>query len=315
MSDREGAHMDLTERNLETISSIRLHNMAVEELAEADRRAGSRLHFSGGVWWREVKPFFYLPANFMTSIVPHQAEPKPWLALGGYYHMVPQGVPANGVIITNEVPNPSSYRLESLKANKRREIRRALAFFRICRVEKLSDLLGDGFRIYMDWAEKKKLHSKLSNPAAFNRWITSVFHHPYRLILGAYSENRLVAYQIIEAIEGVANISTTFNDSSFNALTPRSALNYAYVKICAQHGQIRKACDGLRSLIDSLERYKSELGFQHISYPAFILMPPVVRPLARWLLPTEYRRLMGQYPTESPVAPKPPATHSPFPAR
>ena len=56
--DGRNVHMDLTERNLETIASLRLHNMTVEELAEADRRAGLRLHFSDGVWWREVKPFF-----------------------------------------------------------------------------------------------------------------------------------------------------------------------------------------------------------------------------------------------------------------
>ena len=55
----------------------------------------------------------------MTFIVPHQAKPKPWLALGGYYHMVPPGVRGNGQIVTNEVSNPADYRLESLKANKR----------------------------------------------------------------------------------------------------------------------------------------------------------------------------------------------------
>jgi glycosyltransferase involved in cell wall biosynthesis len=45
-----GTYMDLTGKNLETISSIRLHNMTVAELAEVDRRAGMRLHFSDGVW-------------------------------------------------------------------------------------------------------------------------------------------------------------------------------------------------------------------------------------------------------------------------
>jgi hypothetical protein len=71
--------------------------------------------------------------------------------------MVPEGVSCNGAIVTNEVSNPASYKLESLKANKRREIRRALAFLRISRVEKIDDLLGDGFRVYLNWA--KRMHS------------------------------------------------------------------------------------------------------------------------------------------------------------
>ena len=299
--------MDLTEQNLETISSIRLHNMTTEELVATDRTAGSSLHFSDGVWWREVKPCFYLPANLMTGIAPRQAKPKPWLALGGYYHMVPPGSSGNGQIVTNEISSPASYRLESLKANKRREIRRALAFFRICRVENLNDLLVDGFRVYLDWEKKtKNLRDTLSSSTEFRHWITPTFNHPYRLILGAYAQNQLVAFLIADAVEGVANISKTFSDSSFNSRTPRSALNYAYVKICAQQGEINKACDGLRSLKTSLEDYKSELGFQHVSYPAFISLRPLVRPLVQWLMPTEYSRLMGQYPTASPVVPSSP---------
>ena len=301
--------MDFTDQNIETISTIPLHNMTIEELVEADLRAGSRLHLSGGIWWREVKPFFYLPASFMTRIIPHQARPNPLRAFGGYYHMVPQEGPSNGMIVTNEISNPASYQLESIKANKRREIRRALAFFRICRVTQLKDLLGDGFRVYLDWEKKtKNVRVKLSNPSVFNRWITRNFRHPYRLILGAYAQNHLVAFQIIEAIEGVANISHTFSDSSFNALTPASALRYSYLKICGRHRAIHKACGGFRSLRASLEQYKSELGFQHVSYPAFIAVQPIIRPLVRWFMPLEYRRLMGQYETESPVVPPAPTT-------
>jgi hypothetical protein len=298
--------MDVTEQNLETISSIRIHNMTIEELVEADRRAGARLHLSDNVWWREVKPFFYLPANFMTRIVPNQAKPKAWLALGGYYHMVPPGSPENGQIITNEVSDPAGYQLTSLKANKRREIRRALAFFRIGRVTELNDLWGDGYRIYLDWERKIKSGRRRTSGAAFRRWITPIFQHPYKLIVGVYAQHQLAAFQISEAVEGVANIACSFSDSAFNSLTPRSVLNYAYVKICAQHGQISKACDGFRSLKGSLESYKSELGFQHVSYPAFISLRPVIRPLVRLLMPTEYRRLLGQYPAESPTPPLPP---------
>jgi hypothetical protein len=300
--------MDLTDQNVAAISSIHLHNMTIAEVVEADRTVGEHFHFSDGIWWREVKPFFYLPASFMTALVPHQAGPQPWRALGGYYHMVPQGVPGNGMIVTNEVSSPAGYELSSLGRDKRRQIRRALSVLRIGRVEELNDLLGDGFRIYLDWEKKTKdVRVKLSNPAVFNRWITHAFHHPYNLILGAYVENRLVAFLIVDAVEGVGQALKICSDSSFDELTPSSALYYAYVKICGHNEQIHKACAGFRTLIPSLEHYKSRLGFQHVSYPAFISLRPVIRPLVRWLLPMEYRRLMGQYPAESPAAPSPPA--------
>lgn len=296
------ARMDFTERNLKTISSLRLHNMTIEEMVEADRRAGARLHFSDGVWWREVKPFFYLPANFMTRIVPHAARPKPWLALGGYYHMVPPEGPGNGVIVTNEIRDPANYGLHSLQPKKRQQIRRILAQFRIARVEKLNDLLRDGFRVYLDWEKRKNPRNKRSSPAVFEGWITPMFRHPYKLFLGVYAEDRLVAFSTAEAVEGVATASELFSDSSFDRLAPSIALRYAYATIATQTPEISKTCDGFRSWIDSLERHKALLGFQHVSYPAFICLRPVIRPLVRWLLPMEYRRLMGQYEANLPLA-------------
>jgi hypothetical protein len=286
--------MDLTEQNLETISAILLHNMTIQEMAEADRQAGSRIHFSDGVWWREVKPFFYQPANFMTCIVPRQAKPKPWVALGGYYHMVPPGASSNGVIVTNEISDPPGYGLHSLQPKKRQQIRRILSLFRVARVEKLNDLLTDGFRIYVDWEKRKNPRVKRSK-AAFEDWITKQYHHPYKLILGIYAQEQLAAFLIAKAVEGIANAEDLLTDSSFERLAPSLALRYAYAKIAAQSPGIRNTCDGFQTLIESLEHVKSLLGWQHVSYPAFICLPAVIRPLVRWLLPMEYRRLMGQY--------------------
>lgn len=294
------ARMDLTDQNFETISSIQLHNMTVDELAEAEKMMGTRLHYSDGVWWRQVKPFFYLPANFMTQVVPRQSRPKPWLALGGYYHMVPAGAPSNGAIVTNEIADPANYGLLSLQAKKRQQVRRLLTQFRIARVERLNDLLTDGFRIYQDWEKRKKPRVKRSNPAVFEQWVTRLFHHPHQLILGVYDQNRMVAFLTAEAVDGVANATEFFSDSSYARLAPSVALRYAYAKIATQTPGITKVCDGFRSLIDSLENLKALLGFQHVSYPTFISMPQVFRPLVRLLFPTEYHRLMSQYQAEEP---------------
>jgi hypothetical protein len=282
--------------------------MTMAELVEADGQAGARFHYAGGVWWREVKPFFYLPANFMTCIVPHQAKPKPWLALGGYYHMVPAGAPSNGAIVTTEIRDPASYGLQSLQAKKRQQVRRILAQFRIARVEKLDDLLADGFRIYLDWEKRKNPRLKRSNPRVFARWITRAFQHTHKLILGAYVQGHLVAFLTAGAVEGVANASELFSDSSFDRLAPSVALRYSYAKIAAQSPGISKVCDGFRTLIDSLEHLKSLLGYHHVSYPAFIRLRPLVRPLARFLMPLEYRRLTGQYAPEKAALPVPRTT-------
>jgi hypothetical protein len=133
--------------------------------------------------------------------------------------------------------------------------------------------------------------------------MTGLFRHPHKLILGSYDQTRLVAFLTAEAVEGVANATDFFTDSSYARQAPSVALRYAYAKIAAQSPAIHKVCDGFRSLNDSLEHLKLLLGFQHVPHPAFIRLRSVVRPLVRLLLPSEYRRLMGQYQTEAPLPP------------
>lgn len=304
--------MDFTKQNLETIASLCLNNVSVEQRAVADRKGGERFHNSKGVWWHRVKPFFYRPASFLLPLKPYESAPSPWLALGGYYHVVPEGARRNGSIITNEITDPSRFELEMLKKNKNgarkvREIERGLSLLSIRCVSNLDDLLGDGCRVFRAWEQRtvdvlSDVWHKNVHTANFKSWAERVFHHPYDLLLGAYFENRLVAFIRIKATDGVANVVNTWGDHMIYKtlqVSPTTVLNYAYIKICGHSPGIHKAVNGMRSLKDSLERYKAELGYRHICYPAFICVRPPVRSLVRVLMPLQYRRLMGQYATLS----------------
>jgi len=291
--------MDLVEQNLATISTVRVHNMNVKELVEADRKLGMKFHFSGGIWWREVKPLFYQPAMITTRIAPGAASPHLWSSLGGYYHMAPDGAESNGAITANEISDPVGYDLKSLK-RKRNQIQRALGFFRIQPVTSLQDLLTSGYDVYVDWEQRiGDVRTRRSNPETYRRWVKSVLEHPYGLVLGAYAEERLAAFMTIYAMDGVANCSKIFAHSDFHQQTPSSALLFAFVKIAGNNPEIRRVWHGLRHTNPSLQRYKAVMGFDLVSYPAYIRIRAGIRPLVRWCFPSEYRRLMGQYPAES----------------
>lgn len=294
--------MDFTTHNLDAISALSLHNMTVEQFVEAEQKLGSDFHLASGVWWRKVKPFFYQPADLMTRFSARTANPKPWLSLGGYYHLVPSEEGSNGVVVANEISDLEGYSLTSLKKKKTR-IQRALSVFRIQRVRVLGDLLNEGYRVYLDWdGRTADVRVRRSDPVTFCDWMTRSLAHPHLLILGAYYDNRLVAYLMAHAIAGTANINKSFALSEYNQLAPMAALKYSYVKICANSPGVHRAWSGLRSMKESLERYKAELGFRHVSYPAFIYLRPPIRPMVRWLMPLEYKRLMGRYAQPTPSA-------------
>jgi hypothetical protein len=296
--------MDFTKQNLETLASLRLRNVNVEDRVVADRKMGERFHFFNGVWWHRVKPFFYLPASFLLPLRPHESPPSPWVALGGYYHVVPDRSLSNGSIVTDEVSDPGKFQLEMLKQGKNgprkvREIEKGLSVLAIRPVVNLDDLLNDGYRVFRDWEQKTvALWTKDIQTASFRRWADRVFHHPYDLLLGAYFKDRLVAFALMKATDGVANLANTYGDHSIYKtlrISPTTVLNYAYIRICGQSAGIQKAINGLRSNKDSLEQYKIELGYRHVCYPAFICLRSPVRPLVRLLMPVQFCRLMGQY--------------------
>lgn len=291
--------IDLTEENLYTIANTHIHNMRVSEAVSADRRLEAKFHYATGIWWREVKPFFYQPAAFMTRIVPRSHTPTWYLAAGGYYHLVPDGAESNGGVTVNEISSPASFELEHLKRGVRYRIRSVLKKLSLARIESLDILVRDGYRIYLQWEDKyKDARVKRSNPDVFQAWSASLLAHPYKLIMGAFDGERLVAFIIAEAVEGVGQLSKTFTDSEYYSLSPASALNYAYLRICGSNSEILKACNGLQTGNATLEEYKVSLGYRAVTYPAYISLSAVVRPLVRWFLPTQYKRLMGQASTD-----------------
>jgi hypothetical protein len=191
------------------------------------------------------------------------------------------------------------YDLQSLK-RKRGQITRAMSAFRIEPVTDLQDLLSSGYDVYLDWERRiGEVRIKRSHHDAYRHWINSVFTHPYGMILGAYSGNRLAAFMTSYAIDGVANCSKIFSHSEFNQQTPSSALLYAFVKIAGNNPEIQRVWHGLRHTNPSLQRYKAVMGFDLVTYPAYIRLRAGIRPLVRWCFPMQYQRLMGNYPAES----------------
>jgi len=286
--------------NWETIRSIQLHDMTVDELVSAASKVESRFHYSKGVWWEEVKPFFYCPAVPALTIEKGRSAPNPLSAIGGYRHLLPSADGANGSVIFNQVPDLGSYKLEGLRSMVRHNIRRGLRRLRVTKVSELGDLLHHGYQIYWGWAQRHPdVRVKRSSPAVFDRWIRRVHANPYQLVLGAYDGDRLVSFIIGESVMGTANIAMCFTHPQYYGLTPNTPLVFAFITICQQNPAIQRSRHGLRGFGDDLAQFKQNLGYRQITYPAYISIPAPIRPLARWFFPTQYRRLMGQYDGES----------------
>jgi hypothetical protein len=288
---------DFTDSNLEFIKSTAIHCMDTAEIIAFDKDLNprSKFHCADSVWWRRVKPFFCQPADIFATIVPGQQRPNPLTALGGYYHMVPIGCQANGRIVYNEIKNPSGFDLSSIRQTKRNMIRRGLRQLRLQRITSADVLLGQGYEIYREWYQRIFGHplseTDISN---YTRWVEVLQRHPYELVLGAFSGDRLAAWVVARAHGDRANLTKALGNSEFHSLEPTSTLIYAYILICAQNPRIKTVRNGGVGK-PSLEEYKAALGFEHVEYPAYLRLPPGMTPLARRLFPSGYKKLIGDF--------------------
>jgi hypothetical protein len=288
--------LDLTEQNLKNIHFIHIHNMTVDEMVEADKGVESRFHFFKGIWWREVKPFFYQPAWFLTPVKPEVARPNPFKSLGGYYHIVPEGSYSNGVIVTNSIENISEYSPEKLQhAKTRYNIKQGLKNVKIL-IPELEHMITDGYEVYLSWKQRiGKVYKDRSHKNTFRNWINNEYLISKRLILGAYVDDHLIASLIGHAVQDTACMTMLYSNSKFHSFHPVDALVYSFILICQKNPDINRVINGLKSLKPGLQIFKKRHGFKEIVYPAYIHMNYLARTAAKIFLPEQYKRLMGRY--------------------
>jgi len=279
------------------IARIKLKPLSIEELVIQDLRRGQKIHKHRNVWWREVKPFFYMPTWFLSTFKPEEARPNPFKSIGGYYHIVPEGSYTNGSICVMFVDQLSEYSLENLSNSRTRyNIRHGLRNVQICLVPELEHLLTDGYEVYLSWRHRiGRIYKDRSNPILFRNWITNEYSLPNRLILGAYVDNRLIAFLMGYAVEDTAIMTMLFSHSEYHRLHPVDALFYSFILICKQHPGIKRVCAGLKGTRSTLNDFKNKHGFKEVIYPAYIKMNPLIRPVVKTFMREKYKRLMCHY--------------------
>lgn len=100
--------------------------MTMEELARCQQDEGLKVLSRGGVWWVEIRPFFFRPLLPFTAVDP-QAKPYPGRSvIGGYLHVVPDGVEPNATMNLFAFDDIKGYTLDSLSHKRRKTIRNAL---------------------------------------------------------------------------------------------------------------------------------------------------------------------------------------------
>jgi hypothetical protein len=258
-----------------------------EELARQQSATGDRVRLYRGVWWRRIKYSFSMPANAYKLVDHDKSWPVPLSAVAGFTHLASPNTPSNGTYNSIVNDRVKEHLLQALSVKTRRHVRSGLARLRVRPVERQEDFAAQAHEVYVSWHRRAQWGSDKSARDRFAAWINSVLQQARKLILGAYVDDRLVAFMLPYATGSTAFLGFVASHSAFLEFHPNDALNHAFLTIARQTPGIDMADFGPMCNKPSLNEFKLHYGNLK-KFRSYTKINPLVRPFLEGRLRRRY---------------------------
>jgi hypothetical protein len=267
--------------------------MTLDEYAQQEAGMGFKLRQVDGMWWRQIRPFFYRPLFPFSKFEPGRFPPprRSWLA--GYHHLVPSEQYANSemrLMVFDDVPH---YSLDQLPQPYRKNTRKGLSHFEFRRINNFKEFLTEGFKVYMSFYERTgwAYQSERTKPEYFRRWAKGVFSAPKTAVWGAYKEGQLRGVTISFRVENVIISPTYFADSEALRLRVSEAMLHFLRTQAAEASGTKYVYMGMAGSKDTLDDYKASRGCRVLTLPAYTWLNPAVAFVTKYFRKQDYQRL------------------------
>jgi len=131
-------------------------SMSADEHGFMQLAFGAKAFKRGGVWWRQVRPFFYRPLHPYRELPPETLAFPFGALIGGAQHVVPEEAKANSHLNLLLFEDLRDYSLERLTKNKRYQIRRATITFSVSRITDVDQFIAEAYPVYLSFYERTK---------------------------------------------------------------------------------------------------------------------------------------------------------------
>lgn len=276
-------------------------SLSPSEYAVMERELGARIIERNGIFWRQVRPFYFRPALPVMEFSESQiVRPFPWPA--GFQYAVKEKARANSALNFIMLDGLRDYSLESLGRRRKQLVRHALQTFQVRPLRDLGEFQGQGFRAYRSFYERTGYTHRADrkNERAFHRWAEMVFRHPKVILLGGYGPEGLLGVSRSYLVGGTLVYATLFCETDslkknlgelmFHELRMFAARDARIAQIYVRNYQ-----DG-----NSLDQYYLMRGGKLVSRPARLELPAFLGAGIRHFMPRQYAMLCGKVTASAP---------------
>lgn len=185
---------------------IKLEPANIKNFAEWKQLLGHKIIFKNGIYWEQIRKGFYQPIHFLQKLDPEQVQYPSLLSWGVRGAMDEKDrMKANGSSSIYTLENLKTFDFSMFSQKRRENIRRCFKRVEIREIKDENILLEQGYDVVkssMERTKYKKLISKESYLKTCNIYVNKGDNS--HLVLGAFIDNKLLAYSEMYAVENTA---------------------------------------------------------------------------------------------------------------
>lgn len=250
--------------------------MTKEEFVRQEISAGTRAHYSRGVWWKSSATGVCVPLLPFQPLLPKESRPKWHYSFIGYSHLVPTGFPAahHAMYWVLDEPQLRAYGMDSLKYSNRKAVAKAQrSGLTVSRITNLEPLWSDLRDIAVSMAER----TGYGLPAEYyahhlDEWKISFqkeFSKPLREWWGVFSGKKLGAYMYAFLIDDTMHLVSTKVHSDFMPLRASDLLYFSMLEYSRDLPGCNQVNTGRGWQSAGVDRFKKGHGFREIEVGEF----------------------------------------------
>jgi hypothetical protein len=280
-----------------------LHPMSAAEYAAVERGLGAKVLERNGIFWRQVRPFFFRPVLPTQEFsAPEVSRPFGWP--NGFQHALTDGATANSQLNFLMLDGLRDYSVEQLGRRRKQLVRSAAQIFQVRPLRDLREFKEQGFKAYRSFYNRTGYTHRADrkNEAAFHEWAEKVFSHPKVILLGGYGADGLVGVSRSYLVNQTLVYATLFCETEalkknlgelmFHELRALAAGDPRIAEIFVRNYQ-----DG-----NSLDQFYLLRGCKLVSKPARLVLPAGIGAGIKFFLPRQHALLTGKITAPAPAA-------------
>jgi hypothetical protein len=267
--------------------------MTVDEFAICRQAEGLKVAKIDGIWWVEIRPFFFRPLFPFAEINPWSRRYPIKAFVGGFLHLVPSGVPANSNMNFYVYDDLENYSLSRLTHKRRRIIKQGIKNFVARQITDVYEFNETAYEVFLSFHNRTKYWYKENriDRNVFVAWGKQLFDNPKIRKLGAYHDDKLSAVEISLYVEDVIIGDTMFADDAGLKMRVTDFVVHTLRDAAVDSGA-RYLFAGLPTGVITLDESKLERGCKLLKMPAYYKINPVALSVAKVFMKTSYQKLL-----------------------